>query len=190
MGRMEAHSPLNDLAWPVRTPRLTLRRALDADAGAVFAYRSLEPVARWLTRIQTDRETWAEAWPRRLESTVIAEHDGRVIGDARLVIRDADTQAEVALRGERAEAELMWAFDPAWHGHGYATETVKALIEIGIGTLGLRRLTAVCYADNAPSWRLMERVGMRREGHSVRSSLTRDGIWRDFLTYALLAPDA
>jgi RimJ/RimL family protein N-acetyltransferase len=34
----------------------------------------------------------------------------------------------------------------------------------------------------------MERVGMRRETHAVRSVLNRDGRWHDFLGYAVLAP--
>jgi RimJ/RimL family protein N-acetyltransferase len=46
---------------------------------------------------------------------------------------------------------------------------------------------AYCFAENEPSWRLMERVGMRREAHTVADGLHRDGTWRDGLAYALLA---
>jgi RimJ/RimL family protein N-acetyltransferase len=55
--------------------------------------------------------------------------------------------------------------------------------------LGLRRVTANTFADNEPSWRLMERVGMRRELHTVRESLHRSGEWLDGLGYALLADE-
>ena len=55
--------------------------------------------------------------------------------------------------------------------------------------LGLRRVTAGCFAGNEPSWRLMERVGMRREAHAVRDSLHRSRGWLDGLTYALLAEE-
>jgi RimJ/RimL family protein N-acetyltransferase len=50
-------------------------------------------------------------------------------------------------------------------------------------------VTANCFADNVASWRLMERVGMRRELHAVRESLHRSGKWLDGLGYALLADE-
>ena len=50
-------------------------------------------------------------------------------------------------------------------------------------------MTANCFAANEPSWRLMERLGMRREAHAVRDSLHRSGEWMDGLTYALLAEE-
>ena len=47
----------------------------------------------------------------------------------------------------------------------------------------------MCFADNVPSWRLMERLGMRREEYAVRDSLHRSGEWLDGMTYALLADE-
>ena len=41
------------LTWPRATERLTLRPATMADADAMFGYRSLEPVARWMTKLPT-----------------------------------------------------------------------------------------------------------------------------------------
>jgi RimJ/RimL family protein N-acetyltransferase len=79
--------------------------------------------------------------------------------------------------------------DPAHGGHGYATEAVAELIRICFEDLGLRRVTALCFADNTASWRLMERLGMRRETHAVRDSLHRSGGWLDGFGYALLADE-
>jgi RimJ/RimL family protein N-acetyltransferase len=50
-------------------------------------------------------------------------------------------------------------------------------------------VTALCFADNDASWRLMERIGMRREQHTVAESLHRDGAWLDGYGYALLADE-
>jgi RimJ/RimL family protein N-acetyltransferase len=50
-------------------------------------------------------------------------------------------------------------------------------------------VTANCFLDNDASWRLMERVGMRREVHAVRDSLHRSGRWLDTVNYALLAEE-
>ena len=54
----------------------------------------------------------------------------------------------------------------------------------------MRRVVANCFLDNVASWRLMERVGMRRELHAVAESLHRDGRWLDTVGYAILADEA
>ena len=51
---------------------------------------------------------------------------------------------------------------PDHAGHGYATHAVRELLRLSCAELGLRRVTANCFADITASWRLMERVGMRR----------------------------
>jgi RimJ/RimL family protein N-acetyltransferase len=53
--------------------------------------------------------------------------------------------------------------------------------------LGVRRVVANCFLANETSWRLMERVGSRREGHVVADSLHRSGRWLDTVIYAVLA---
>jgi len=53
----------------------------------------------------------------------------------------------------------------------------------------VRRVVANCFADNTRSWRLMERIGMRREAHTLSDSLHRSGSWLDAYGYALLAEE-
>jgi RimJ/RimL family protein N-acetyltransferase len=181
---------LSELIWPRETERLTLRLARVEDGGAVYAYRSLPEVALYLSRVQ-DPDRWAVEWPLRVPTTIAVEvAGGQLIGDVRIAEGKTHAQDEVEARARGSQAELMWAFHPDWHGQGYVTEALSALIEIAFGQLRVRRVTAACYADNEPSWRLMERVGMRREGQELRSALHRDGTWRDFLVYGLLAPGA
>jgi RimJ/RimL family protein N-acetyltransferase len=86
-------------------------------------------------------------------------------------------------------AEIGYVLDPAYAGRGYATEAVREVLRIAFEDLGVRRVIAQCFADNEPSWRLMERVGMRREQHSVRDSLHRSGQWLDGMLYAILAEE-
>ena len=61
--------------------------------------------------------------------------------------------------------------------------------DLSFEDLRLHRVTAICFADNQASWRLMERVGMRREAHHVRDSLHRTGQWMDTMVYALLGEE-
>ena len=102
---------------------------------------------------------------------------------------DGWAQAEVAEQAKQVQGELGWVLHPAHHGHGYATEALTEVLRLCFEVLGLRRVTAGCFAANEPSWRLMERLGMRRETHTVRESLHRTEGWLDGLEYALLAEE-
>lgn len=177
------------LTWPRTTERLTLRPATAEDADAMFAYRSLEPVARWMTHLPTDVHEWRGDFAKRGPYTLVILKDGEPVGDLFLKTEDAWAQAEVRDRAKDVSAEIGWCLAPAHAGHGYATEAVRELLGIAFDGLGLRRVVAICFADNEPSWRLMERIGMRREAHHVRDNLHRDGEWYDGLTYALLAEE-
>lgn len=127
--------------------------------------------------------------PERLATTLVVETGETIVGDLKCAVADAWSQVEVAEQARATQAEIGWAFDPAHRGKGYATEAVAALLQIAFEGLDLRRIEANCFADNVPSWRLMERLGMRRETHSVAESLHRTGGWLDGFTYALLAEE-
>jgi len=184
-------APLDAVAWPVRTARLSLRPATAADLGATWRYRRLEAVSRWLIRAPLTAEDYRVQFerPDSLAKTLVVELRGEVIGDLMVTVEDGWAQAEILDQAEQVQAELGWVLDPDREGHGYATEAVRELIRLCFEDLGLRRVTANCFADNEASWRLMERVGMRREIHTVRESLHRSGRWLDGLGYALLADE-
>ena len=177
------------LDWPRTTDRLTLRPATIDDADAMFAYRSLEPVARWMTKLPTDMAAWRADFDKRVPYALMIVHDGDVVGDLFLKTEDAWAQAEVRDRAHDVFAEIGWCLAPEHMGRGLATEAVRELLAIAFHGLGVLRVTANCFADNVASWRLMERIGMRREAHNVRDTLHRDGEWYDGLTYALLADE-
>lgn len=183
-------SPLDRVAWPVCTPRLTLRRATPADTEATWSFRQLNAVSQWLTRAPRSLEEYRNQFedPTSLEKTLIVELNGLAIGDLMIAIEDAWSQAEIE-GAAKAQAELGWVLHPNYGGEGYATEAVEAMLRVCFEDLGLRRVTANCFADNDASSRLMDRVGMRREGRAVRDSLHRSGTWMDTLTYALLADE-
>ncbi|HEV2887627.1 MAG TPA: GNAT family protein [Jatrophihabitans sp.] len=186
-----AVSTFDAVDWPVRTARLLLRPATAGDAEAAWTYPQLESVSYWLTGVAASFEEFRAVFekPARLAKILIVELEGVVIGDLMLDVQDAWAQAEVAEQARGVQAELGWVFHPDYAGRGYATEAVRELIRICFTDLGLRRVTAGCFADNEASWRLMERVGMRREGYAVGDSLHRSGRWLDGMTYALLADE-
>lgn len=177
------------LPWPTHTDRLTLRPASIDDADAMFDYRSLASVAHWMTKLPTDVEAWRADFDKRYPYALMISLDGEPIGDLFLKTEDAWAQAEVRDQARDVFAEIGWCLAPAYQGHGYAGEAVRELLTIVFDGLGIRRVVANCFAGNEPSWRLMERVGLRREAHHVLDTLHRDGEWHDGLTYALLADE-
>ena len=187
-----ASIPPSALERPLSTERLTLRCATTDDAGATWAYRRLESVNAWLAGSPGDLDGYCKVFskPRRLAATVIVtlghQPGARIIGDLMLRREDAWAQLEIADQARNAQAELGFVLDPAHTGRGYATEAVRELLRHSFQDAGLRRVTANCFLDNDRSWRLLERVGMRRELHAVRDSLHRSGQWLDTVGYALV----
>lgn len=182
---------LSAVPWPVRTTRLAIRPATADDLEATWAFRRDPEISEWLTHSVRDREHYAEVFlePRRLGSTLVIEHDGTVVGDLMLRIEDPWSQTEVADQAKGRQAELGWVIAPEHAGRGIATEAARELLRICFEHLGLHRVVALCFADNEPSWRVMERIGMRREAHNVRDSLHRTRGWLDGYGYALLAEE-
>jgi RimJ/RimL family protein N-acetyltransferase len=180
---------ITDLDWPVRTERLSIRPAEQRDAVPTFAFRSLPEVGHWLTGHSTDPDAWVAGFADRLVDTLIVELDGVVIGDLMLRFEDPWSQAEVREQAAGTQAEIGYVLDPAYVGRGYASEAVREELRICFEDLGVRRVIAQCFADNEPSWRLMERVRMRREQHTRKDSLHRSGEWLDGMMYAVLAEE-
>jgi len=92
------------------------------------------------------------------------------------------------IRKSHLQAEVGWALHIGFRGKGYATEAVRALISYAFDKLALHRIWADTSNINIPSIKVMERLGMRREGH-YRESEFQDGHWVDLLVYAILVDE-
>ena len=187
---------LDKASWPVRTERLKLRRLEAEDAQATWNYRKLPQVQRWITSGAQTFEEYRDQFmlAKRYAHDVAVElsqanGESRLIGTVMLKVQDGWGQTEIADATRAIEAEIGWSFDPNYGGQGFASEAVRSVLDLCFGPLGLRRVVAECFAANEPSWRLMERIGMRRESYSVRSGLHREGQWLDGMTYAVLADE-
>jgi RimJ/RimL family protein N-acetyltransferase len=179
------------VSWPVRTTRLEFRPTTEADVDEAWTYRRLDEVTFWMTSAWPSYQEFRDAWVSedRLAKTLVIEHEGVLVGDLMLHVESSWAQREVEDEAKDVQAELGWCLHPAYAGKGLATEAVEALVRVCFEDLGLRRVTANCFADNAASWRLMERIGMRREVHTRQESLHRSLGWLDGYGYALLADE-
>jgi RimJ/RimL family protein N-acetyltransferase len=191
IGAMADLADIAALRWPKHTERLAIRPVTKDDFEALWQIRRQESVGRWMTSVSSDWDRFAEMMgdATRMAKTLVIERDGVLIGDLMIAPEDPWAQTEVVEQAVGVQAEIGWCIDPAVEGNGYATEAVRELIRVAFEELGLRRLVAHCFAANVASWRLMERVGMRREVHTVKESLHRSGEWMDGMSYGLLAEE-
>ena len=172
---------------PLRTPRLILREFRDDDLDAVHAYGADPEVSRYMvwgpntlddSRAFMARTLEAQrAWPRAaVNAAVVLADGGRLIGSAEFRVIDA----------ENLTGEFGYSFHQDHWGQGYGPEAAAALIRQGFDAMGLHRITATCDVRNRKSWRVMEKLGLRREA-TFRKDVRVKGRWRDTYLYAILA---
>lgn len=87
--------------------------------------------------------------------------------------------------------EIGYIFSPLYKGKGYATEALRKILQHGFENLNAHRIIADSYPENTASWKLLERLGMRREAHFVKCwpfGKTKDGEinWNDVFFYGIL----
>jgi RimJ/RimL family protein N-acetyltransferase len=102
--------------------------------------------------------------------------DNRVVGLTTLVLR------------KHSQGEIGYALHGDYRNRGYASEAARAFVDYSFAKLGLHRIYAETRADNTAAWRVMERLGMRREA-CFKEMVQEDGDWRDVVVYAVLADE-
>ncbi|MDQ7992500.1 MAG: GNAT family protein [Propionicimonas sp.] len=180
---------LAELPWPRHTARLELRPAVAADTAGLWRWHRLPEVTEWMTAAPSDLESFAARVEARLDDSVTVRLEGRIVGSAKLHVEDGWAQAEVAVQAGRQQCEVGWVLDPAVQGRGLGTELARELLAIAFDGLGVRRVVALCFADNTASWKVMQKLGMRQEGRYRAESLHRSGRWLDGMTWAILADE-
>jgi len=121
--------------------------------------------------------------PRLDYSLVVTLNEkGRVIGGSRVRVLDPTLNLVYRLLGQ---AYIGFWLNRRFWGQGYGIEVAKALLSFGFDGLRLHRIFAWCDAENVSSARILDKIGMRREGVLVKNWMVR-GNWRDAFLYAML----
>lgn len=179
------------VTWPVRTRRLLIRPVTEQDLPRLYEIRAVPGVTEWLTGAPSSLDDYVARYgtPARIASTLVVEADGVIVGDLFCSVESPWSQAEVRAEAEHTLAAIGWVVDPAYAGRGYASEAAAELLRICFDQIGVRRVVAGAFADNAASLRVMEKIGMRIEGCGVRESLHRERGWLDGVSAAVLADE-
>ncbi len=171
---------------PLKTNRLRLRRVLPSDGRALYEIFGNEENSRF-----EFHGPWGE---EQIVGYIESQAEIR-LGDPGVALGLASTLIETdELIGmvdltinsiDDGQGELGFSFNRRFWGVGYATEAVNAALGFGFMCLKLHRIFAGVDTRNERSWRLMERVGMRREAHFIHANRHGDE-WLDDFTYAIL----
>ena len=170
----------------LETPRLLLREFVADDWPAVLAYQSDPLYLRyyyWTERTAADVRDFVQMFldqqaeqPRtKFQLALVLKAEGRLIGNCGIRINDPDQR----------EANIGYELESRSWGQGLASEAASEIVRFGFTELGLHRIWSWCLAVNVGSARVMEKVGMRREGQ-LRQKEWIKGSWHDHLLYAIL----
>ena len=113
---------------------------------------------------------------------VVLKSENKVIG--KLYFND---------NGHYGTYELGYTFNAAYQGFGYAKESSAALMRYAFERMGVRKIIASVDTTNERSWRLLEALGMKREGEKKAHTFKhrdKNGkpIWQDMFIYAIFTP--
>lgn len=155
------------------TERLYAREFARADIDAVYEYASDIDNCAFMEWAPETREGVAKFIESRLASqieeprrtydlAVCLKSTGELIGAMGLYLNES-----------RDQGELGWVLNKRFWHMGLAHEAARGFMRFGFLGLELYRICAKCDTENAPSYRLMERLGMRREAHFIKDMLTR-----------------
>ena len=172
----------------LRSPRLTLRSLQDSDIPQIVVLAGVREVAATTLRLP---HPYTEADARKFLDEAAREHSaGR--GSVFAVCDGSAEQfcGSIGLHVEPgdAHAELgYWIGRPYW-GRGYATEAARAVCRYGFEVLQLHRIFANLFRGNSASARVLEKLGMQREG-CARQHRYRGGEFLDEERYGMLAAE-
>lgn len=172
----------------IHTERLLLRPINISDKEALFAYRSdakTNAYQSWIPKTVEEVEAFINKNPAEFNSPetwfqliLIEKSTQSLIGDIGIHFIDA----------ENKQCELGCTLHKHWQSKGYAREAMTAVISYLFNELDKHRIIASVDPGNAPSIRMMEGLGFRREAH-FRKSLWWKGEWVDDIVYAVLAEE-
>jgi [ribosomal protein S5]-alanine N-acetyltransferase len=179
---MSVHFPIK-----IETPRLLLREMSLEDAEPIWEYgqnpvhRRYEPepprtieefqdIMKWLvsTQVQIPRTFYYIAVTLKNQNSV-------PIGGVHITIRDE----------EHRQAEVGYSFNSHLWGRGYCTEASRHMVNFAFTQLNMHRVFATgIVQENTASWRVAEKLGMRKEG-MFQESLFFGGRWWNTLAYGI-----
>lgn len=170
----------------IETDRLIIRRFSKEDWRDLYEYLSQEEVVKYEPyEVLSEEGAKEEANYRSHDDAfwaVCLKDNNKLIGNIYFEQQDPK---------EFMTWEIGYVFNPKYYGKGYATEACKRIIQYSFEECDAHRIIAMCNPENIPSWKVMERLNMRREGHLKKQAFFKVSskgkpLWHDSYLYAIL----
>jgi [ribosomal protein S5]-alanine N-acetyltransferase len=151
--------------WPdsLTTERLLLRPPVDADASAVFERYARDPD---VTRHLTWRPHTSPSETRDFLAHCRAGWESGSDLTWALTLRGGDDRpiGMIGLRPRGFKPDLGYVLAKPYWGQGLMTEAGRAIVSLAFSDPGVHRVWAVCDVENRASSRVLEKLGLTREG--------------------------
>lgn len=173
----------------LKTERLIIRFFREADGDDLYEYMSLEETYRFEPGNPVSREDSGKIASERASGenflAVTLKENGKLIGHISLFPSGSE---------QFNTREIGYIFNPVFQNQGYCTEAVRAVIRYAFNELQIHRIVAFCSPENIPSWRVMEKCGLRQEALYHKNAFFRtdrngNPVWFDSFEYAILKTD-
>lgn len=174
----------------LKSERLTLRLIEFSDLDAIHKLHSLPETdefnALGIPQNITQTQSIIEPW--------IAANKESDIKNYTFAIDKANNNQFIGLLGlklwqkKHQRGEIWYKINSKYWGNGFATEAVNLILDYGFDTLNLHRIQAGCAVHNIGSIKVLEKVGMIKEGQGRQLLPLKSG-WSDNYEYAILDSD-
>ena len=170
----------------IHTERLILRHYREDDWKVILTYQSKPLYLRyyeWRERKPESAREFLQMYldlqkqiPRiKYQLVITLKATGQLIGSYGIRMREPGTH----------EANIGYELDPAFWNQGYASEAASSIVDFDFSHFNLHRIWFWCVADNVGSANVLEKLGMKMEGHQRDKEFYRGRYW-DVLLYAIL----
>jgi RimJ/RimL family protein N-acetyltransferase len=171
----------------LHTPRLILRNFNDSDLEPFLAYRNDPYVAKYQgwsipypresgeAFIREVRDIHAPKQGQWMQIAIALKENNKLIGDIGCLVKQEDAR----------QATIGYRLDSGVWRKGYAFEAIHCWLGYLFEDLNMHRVVADCDTENTASYRLLEKLGFRREAHFIESYLE-NGAYTNEYHYGLL----
>lgn len=133
-----------------------------------YAHQNIEDTKAYVTYMVSRNSLSDYNW--------IIELDHKIIGNINVCYSDEETEI----------AGISYALAYDYWGNGYITEAVRILLKFLFESVHYRKIIAGCDSENIGSWKVLEKVGMKREAILRKQIKRKDGSYGDDFQYGLL----
>jgi ribosomal-protein-alanine N-acetyltransferase len=169
----------------LETKRLLLRRIDENDIAEVLALRgnpeTMKYIPRPLAKTEEDALAHIDMINEKIDTNIginwgiTIKRNSKIIG----II------GHYRIQPENHRAEIGYMSLPEYHGKGYITEAIKAVVEYGFEQMNLHSVEAIIDPENIASERVLQKNGFIKEAHILENELWEGKFW-DTVIYSLL----